>query len=647
MVRELPSTSLMDLPGPDPMQKFYDDERKRSNALGHRHHDLEALAWKLQLAGKAEQVWAIIDSHRAPIPDKCERTDEDMAWLLALHRMDARNYETEVARTGPKGGVSRHEKEESRTISFKSKGIDADLQEFVDDGIEERQQFLAAASVMGWGLQQWEKPADGGDADSWRTVLIQAVEAQKEEAAVDSVGLTSSGPRVVAAVCARDHWEDLGADDRQWCLDTLFAEIERHSDSDDRSPWMPNDPMSAASHGAYVLPKFLAHDPEDAKILNAFAKVLIHQADQVSLWAAEGAAEYLVSERKELALQCVGAIAMQANLLEKCQKQGDQDRKRRLSIDSSAIQRVQAQARNAFVAGTINTEKELAALDLTSWHGRYLAVRVLAILGNMPDLPLSKDFFIRAARAVVASWAAKRQEWDGGRDFKFERDVMRRLASVALILPSAEAKVCYRPFLDAVSEHSEEVATFVEILIMQEDLFSSEKSCFWDIWKTFAELVIDATWLPGIDRDYSRSTDLVDKMLFRVHWNEGTRRWHRLGGHEQEVDDFVIRLPAAAPVLLAYCHYLYKIGEGALPRAFTILANRLEDGNAAVLLSDGNTMFYLESLLQRYVYGQPLRLKSDPNLRKAVLAILDQLVEAGSSSAYRMRDDFVTPMSYS
>ena len=646
-VKELSTTPLMDLPGPDPMQRIYEDERKRSNAMGHRRQDLEVLAWKLQLAGKSEQVWAIIDSHRAQIPDECERTDEDMAWLLALHRMDARNYEAEVARTSPKGGVSRHEVEESRTISFKNKGIDADLQEFVDTGARERQQFLTATSLMGWAYQHWEMHADGGDIDSWRTVLIQAVETQKEETAVYPVGLTSSGPSIVAAVCVRDHWEDMDADDRQWCVDTLIAEIERHDHSDHRSPSMPNDPMSAARHGAYVLPKFLAHDPEDAKILNVFAKALTHQTSQVSLWAAEGAGEYLVSERNELAVQCVGAVAMQANLLQKYQKQRDHDRKQPFSIDSPAFQRVQVRVRDAFAAGNINAEKELAALDLTSWHGRNLVVRVLAILGKMPDMALSKCFFTRAAWAVIASWTAKRRKWDGGRDFGFERDLMRMLASVALTLPSDEALVCYRPFLDAVDEHHDEVGVFVELLITQEDLSSSKESCFWDIWKSFAVRIIGAPWLPSIDRDYSRSTDLIDKMLFRMHWNEGTRRWHRLGGHEQEVDDFMIRLPAAAPVLLAYCHYLYKIGEGALPRAFIVLANRLEVGNAAVLLSDGNTMFYLESLLQRYVYGQPLRLKSDPNLLKAVLAILDQLVEAGSSSAYRMRDDFVTPMSYS
>ncbi len=43
-VREPPASVRMDISGPDPMQRFYTDERKRSSALAHRSHDLEALA---------------------------------------------------------------------------------------------------------------------------------------------------------------------------------------------------------------------------------------------------------------------------------------------------------------------------------------------------------------------------------------------------------------------------------------------------------------------------------------------------------------------------------------------------------------------------------------------------------------------------
>jgi hypothetical protein len=61
------------------------------------------------------------------------------------------------------------------------------------------------------------------------------------------------------------------------------------------------------------------------------------------------------------------------------------------------------------------------------------------------------------------------------------------------------------------------------------------------------------------------------------------------------------------------------------------------------MLGVRRTNFYLESLLSRWVYGKPLKLKENPTVRSAVLYILDGLVEAGSSAAFRMRDDFVTP----
>ncbi|MBM3266566.1 MAG: hypothetical protein FJZ01_02865 [Candidatus Sericytochromatia bacterium] len=61
------------------------------------------------------------------------------------------------------------------------------------------------------------------------------------------------------------------------------------------------------------------------------------------------------------------------------------------------------------------------------------------------------------------------------------------------------------------------------------------------------------------------------------------------------------------------------------------------------MLSKSDTVFMLEALLRRHVYGRPLELKRETSVRDAVLFILDCLVETGSSAAFRMRDDFVTP----
>ena len=68
-------------------------------------------------------------------------------------------------------------------------------------------------------------------------------------------------------------------------------------------------------------------------------------------------------------------------------------------------------------------------------------------------------------------------------------------------------------------------------------------------------------------------------------------------------------------------------------------------GDPQQMMRTGDTVFHLEVLLQRYVYGRPMELKRQRELREAILSLLDLLVENGSSAAFRLRDDFVTPVS--
>jgi hypothetical protein len=59
---------------------------------------------------------------------------------------------------------------------------------------------------------------------------------------------------------------------------------------------------------------------------------------------------------------------------------------------------------------------------------------------------------------------------------------------------------------------------------------------------------------------------------------------------------------------------------------------------------NANNVFLLEQMLTPMVFGMPQELKSDPEVRAAVITILDALVDAGSAAAYLMRDDFATPL---
>ncbi len=88
----------------------------------------------------------------------------------------------------------------------------------------------------------------------------------------------------------------------------------------------------------------------------------------------------------------------------------------------------------------------------------------------------------------------------------------------------------------------------------------------------------------------------------------------------------------------------FTTGEKSLPDAFVRVSHALKAGDAEAMLADSNTVFMVVVLLRRHVYAKALELKRNPRIREAVLSLLDILVENGSAAAFRMRDDFVTPV---
>jgi len=52
------------------------------------------------------------------------------------------------------------------------------------------------------------------------------------------------GPGFVAAVCVRDHWDEMSVEERDWCVDVVVSEILRQSDQ-----WSQVEQMQRFSMG--------------------------------------------------------------------------------------------------------------------------------------------------------------------------------------------------------------------------------------------------------------------------------------------------------------------------------------------------------------------------------------------------------------
>ena len=284
-------------------------------------------------------------------------------------------------------------------------------------------------------------------------------------------------------------------------------------------------------------------------------------------------------------------------------------------------------------------------LDISDRFGTDALKRMLVILGRVPQDPLAIAAFTRASHTLVGWWTSDDNRRGGGnRNFHTESDVSQRIQEFLLRTSPEAARQVLTPLLAAIDRHSRELQSVMQGLTGLQDSNPNTPQ-YWFLWGLIAEAVKRARWVSGLDKDrHPDGTDLLSAVFLTSYWKDDVRHWRFLDGYAHLVHALFEALPSTSVVLDDYVRFLFHIGERSLPEAFVRVAVALRRGDALKMLAKSNTVFMLEVLLQRYVYGRPLELKRDDRIRDAVLFILDCLVETGSSAAFRMRDDFVTPV---
>jgi hypothetical protein len=193
--------------------QVYEMERNQANALPHRRHDLEAAIANLQLGPMATRVQALLDRHLAALPPKEEQDKSDLKWRLAIHRMDLRQYEVSETPAPEIPATAEKEGEPQTYVRLDPKPPDSDVQAMVDEGAERFAAMNARLSVFVWGLQAFQRESGKYDPNLWAAKLAEAQAINRETDYGDG---SRSGPGFVAAVCVREHWEEMSEEQRNW-----------------------------------------------------------------------------------------------------------------------------------------------------------------------------------------------------------------------------------------------------------------------------------------------------------------------------------------------------------------------------------------------------------------------------------------------
>jgi hypothetical protein len=345
-----------------------------------------------------------------------------------------------------------------------------------------------------------------------------------------------------------------------------------------------------------------------------------------------------------LALRAANAIATEAALADhdwNAEEKKDYDKRRTLDTISAAAA---AEIRRRFWTEGEIAEDAHVRLDITEMFGAEAHTKILTILGQVPNEPLAVAAHRRASEDLVECWNREYERIPDRRDRNFhtEQAISDRIQQFVMRASDVDAEQVLQPILKAVDRHPREVHNVIQGLTSSEDS-NPNTAHYWFLWNLFAERVKRARWLAHLDREHPHGSEVLSTIFLTAWWKDNVRHWRSLEGYAHNVDTLFDAMPAVWIVLDSYVRFLYHIGEHSMPAAFVRIANALRRGNPTNMLRESNTVFMLEALLQRHVYARPLELKRDPTLRESILYVLDALVESGSSSAFRMRDDFVTP----
>lgn len=625
----------------DPEHEFFNNERAEADKWPDRKNDLEAAIRNLQITHFVGRVQSRLDQLRAALGSMENQDDDDRLWRLALHRMDLRGYEVADEAQTP---------EEFRREGFVvmlGKDPDPDIKDLLSrtaPQIEEQQRRMG---LLMWAYKAFKRELSDTESVNWRERLTQACELQLTEEGGRLQQFEAGGPDILAALCARDHWDELSNGERDWCLARITESVQSQADNWNHLARLQRYDMApdrSCAYAAVILSTKALTQKQRAAVIKALPLALTHPVDEVRWYAVYAAAD-LWSGDPELAMRCVYAIAMEAKLtigLHAGEAKKAYDKRR--SYDDMAREAANT-IRTLFWQADALSENAYDQLQLDEWHGAEAQNKILTILGRAPERRFTRKAFVRAAEQLMASWKSK-YDHRPRRERNIEADI--RLADLieqfALRAPLETAIAVLEAPVDALDRHANEAAGILRGILHAEDR-EPNTAQFWEIWKLFARRVQSASWLGNIDNRHSSGGEMIYALFLGTRWKDTTRHWRSLEGYAQNIHNLFETLSASSCVMDAYVYFLYHVGEQSLPDAFIRICKKCVAGDPKKLLVDSNTRFRLEVLLQRYVYSKPLLLKERAELRASVLALLDTLIDLGSSAAFRMRDDFVTPIS--
>lgn len=627
------------------INELHENERISACEQKHRKLSLENIALHYQFfrteevseresEKRVQDIWEILDVHYADLPDKEQESHQDKTWRLYLSRMDKRKMSPEVK-----------EVEKGIEIEFNPE-IDQELKEYSEKSQREASKPFIYSSLNIWSESRLYNRDNYKKYESYENNPLTALgEAREiwnrfsENKFDEGLMFYRATPSYVCAVLLRDFKGKLEKPELEFCREVIF-EYANIVNNDDYMHQIGDGLVPAL----FVLPRLIEDFPDERltikllliRALMRHDPISVMGMDRINSVALQAVQHLWRNESKFMESIYFGYLIVSQKYRDTCKRlRLDAYKQHRHEIDDNDFKRELYKELKSVVKSiedetiTKSTVDNIEGID----HDILITAFQLAPL----DGGYKKTMLFTEEIIGVISQKLFSRDREDRIDYTFRHEFLKHYARFILHLENGEKDKYLKYFTDNFTL-SEGMADLLNEFVSAEDSLNRPDS-FWYVWSGFKGHIVDSLSNQGWKHDKER---IIETFLFaRSIWKDEAKTWHTFSPENRAFfSELSSKIGGESSYIYSICKLLCGIGSDFLDDGIYWISHAIK--NFDIELSQdksGNTLFYLEKYMRRYLFKNHDKVRKTPSLKAQSMVVLDFLVDQYSIAGYLLRED--------
>lgn len=586
---------------------------------------------------RQSEIWAILDSFYAELPIESNQSDKDKTWRLYLARMDRR-----------KMNITTEKTDEGIAIQFNPE-LESNLKEYSEKSLEESRKDMEHMSLRLWTRYKSDNDKKYEQYEYTNYPRLALNEAKdilaklNDHSADDSFVLFNrSIPVFVSWLLLRDYFNELSDEEKTFCKD-LLLEVAGYSLSANYRYQLDDGVQESFSILPVILNEF-PYEKDNIKLIlllglfngshiggmlsnqkfSAFASMAIHE-----LWTTQ------FDNAQSLLLGYLVLKPRYDSFIETARQKSY--KKGNYECDYNKLQESFLRKNESLLKKIIENKlslNDIGSLAEVDLHTLGVGFRLILQTSANPDQKV-------IAKNIISIFAQKLidESRDDKIDYSVKHDFLEKYAHFVLSSSKDEIVDLLNPFIENFKA-SKNTSELLQQFVIAEDRLNTQ-DIFWIVWDAFKEKLFKAS--EGGER-YGYVEEIVQSYLFaRCPWKETTKSWHSLQDcNKPFFHEVSLKIGHCPSTLYSISKLLNDIGSNYLDDGVVWIFNILDKNK--IFNNDRlheNTIYYIESLIRKYIFINREKIKKTKSLKNKILVILDFLVVEGSVVGYMLRESIL------